>query len=164
MRITGAGRLGVGTASPGYAIDAAGDINCTGAFRVNGTALSNGLVGLTAGVSSAMGLTTSVADVPGTAFSLPQSGLWLFLATVHVQSGADSTLNAVAFMNIGGTQQPFNCWWGSGSSTGSEGVTTAHQITRQNSGTAVKLQAYKSGSAAATITTASCFSAIWLGP
>ena len=34
------GKLGIGVASPGYKLDVSGDINCTGAFRVNNTALS----------------------------------------------------------------------------------------------------------------------------
>jgi len=52
------GSLGIGTSktSPSYAIDAAGDINCTGAFRVNGTALS------AANVTNAVSTAGSYAD------------------------------------------------------------------------------------------------------
>jgi Chaperone of endosialidase len=37
-RITGSGRLGIGTSAPGYTLDVSGDINFTGTFRQNGTA------------------------------------------------------------------------------------------------------------------------------
>jgi hypothetical protein len=40
-------RLGINTASPSYAVDVTGDINVTGAFRINGTQLSTGTVDLT---------------------------------------------------------------------------------------------------------------------
>lgn len=40
MRITSAGRVGIGTSTPGYTFDVNGDINCNGALRLNGAALS----------------------------------------------------------------------------------------------------------------------------
>ena len=38
-------RLGVKNSSPSYAVDVAGDVNVTGAFRVNGTAVGGGTIG-----------------------------------------------------------------------------------------------------------------------
>jgi len=45
--VGGSIRLGINTASPSYAVDVTGDINVTGAFRINGTQLSTGTVDLT---------------------------------------------------------------------------------------------------------------------
>jgi hypothetical protein len=42
ITITSAGRLGVGTATPGYAVDVVGSLNVTGSFLVNGVAFSGG--------------------------------------------------------------------------------------------------------------------------
>ena len=41
MRMTYDNLVGIGITNPGYKLDVSGDINCTGAFRVNNTALSN---------------------------------------------------------------------------------------------------------------------------
>ena len=41
MRMTYDNLVGIGITNPGYKLDVSGDINCTGSFRVNNTALSN---------------------------------------------------------------------------------------------------------------------------
>jgi hypothetical protein len=41
--IRSTGRMGVGVSTPAYKVDVAGDINCTGNFRINGTALVSGV-------------------------------------------------------------------------------------------------------------------------
>lgn len=40
MRFTGSGDLGIGTSTPSYKLDVAGDVNVSGAFRVGGIALA----------------------------------------------------------------------------------------------------------------------------
>jgi hypothetical protein len=44
LTITGAGRVGIGTSTPGYALDVAGDINLTGSykFKINGVDIGGG--------------------------------------------------------------------------------------------------------------------------
>jgi hypothetical protein len=42
MRIDSNGRVGIGNTAPAYKLDVAGDINITGNFRVNGTAIGGG--------------------------------------------------------------------------------------------------------------------------
>jgi len=42
LTITSAGRLGVGTATPGYAVDVVGSVNISGSFLVNGVPFSSG--------------------------------------------------------------------------------------------------------------------------
>jgi len=37
--LSGSGRVGLAVASPAYQLDVYGDVNCTGAFRVNGVAI-----------------------------------------------------------------------------------------------------------------------------
>jgi hypothetical protein len=164
IRFTCTGRIGVGVTAPAYSIDAVGDINCTGTYRVNGVAQGNP-TGFTTGASGNMGLTGTVTDVPGLAINLSLSGLYLILATCHFQgAGGDISLNCIAVFNIAGVNQPFNMWWAPGSTGGSEGVTTCHMIVRQNAGDILKIQAWKTGSAAGTITNQSVLSAVWLRP
>jgi hypothetical protein len=40
------GQVGIQRPSPGYALDVAGDVNCSGAFRVNGAVLTSGIAGM----------------------------------------------------------------------------------------------------------------------
>ena len=42
MRITSSGKVGIGSTSPQYKLDVAGDVNVTGGFYVNGSAFSGG--------------------------------------------------------------------------------------------------------------------------
>jgi hypothetical protein len=42
MRILSGGNVGIATTTPGFLLDVAGDINYTGTFRSNGTAVSFG--------------------------------------------------------------------------------------------------------------------------
>ena len=79
MRITSAGNVGIGKTAPGYALDVAGDVNCTGAFRVNGTAIGGGGIAGVGWLQGGVGVSTrpncnftaggtigySVTDVPG---------------------------------------------------------------------------------------------------
>ena len=164
IRFDSRGRIGVGVTAPAYAIDASGDINCTGSYRVNGVPLGNPTA-FTTGASSNMGLTGTPTDVPGASITLSISGLFLVLATCHFQGGnGDVTLNAISVFNVAGVTQPFNMWWAPGSTGGSEGVSTGHMIIRQNAGDIVKLQAWKTGTAGATLTNQTVLSAIWLKP
>jgi hypothetical protein len=63
MVLTQNGRVGIGQLSPGYTIDAVGDVNCTGAFRVNGTAIS----GITTQTAPARVLGTTYQNTTGKA-------------------------------------------------------------------------------------------------
>lgn len=40
MRFSSTGQLGIGVSNPAYSVDVAGDVNVTGTYRVNGTAIS----------------------------------------------------------------------------------------------------------------------------
>lgn len=158
------GFVGIAKATPGYALDVAGDINCTGTFRVGGTPIGNPTA-FTTGASTNMALTGTVTDVPGASITLSIAGLFLVLATCHFQAASgDPTVNAIAVFNVAGVTQPFNMWWAPGSTGGSEGVSTGHMIIRQNAGDVLKLQAWKTGSAGATLTNQTVLSAIWLKP
>lgn len=42
LTVTAVGRIGVAVTAPAYAVDVSGDVNVTGAFRVNGVALATG--------------------------------------------------------------------------------------------------------------------------
>jgi hypothetical protein len=64
MRLDYNGLLGVGVATPSYALDVAGDINCTGSFKVNGTDLSTGGIGATDDVTC-NSITAGVANSNG---------------------------------------------------------------------------------------------------
>lgn len=76
------GNVGVGTVSPAYKIDVAGDINITGAFRVNGVAIGTGGGGGISGAgttnyltkwSSSTSVTNSVIYDDGTSVSVGSS-------------------------------------------------------------------------------------------
>ena len=47
------GNVGIGKTTPAYALDVTGDVNCTGAFRVNGTAIGDAQSPWTANVDQA---------------------------------------------------------------------------------------------------------------
>jgi len=51
FRITSTGNVGIGTTTPSYKLDVAGDVNISGVYRVNGTPISTGS-GTVTGVSS----------------------------------------------------------------------------------------------------------------
>lgn len=53
MVITAGGLVGIGTANPGFSLHVSGDVNCTGAFRVNGTAISGGQTPWTSTIDAA---------------------------------------------------------------------------------------------------------------
>ncbi|RZI54168.1 MAG: hypothetical protein EOP12_04345 [Pseudomonas sp.] len=53
MRLDASGNMGIGTTTPTAKLDVVGDINVSGNFKVNGTALTTGLTNFTEAVSSA---------------------------------------------------------------------------------------------------------------
>jgi len=59
------GQVGVGVATPAYSLDVAGDVNVTGAFRVNGAAFGGGTVTSVSGDGGTTGLTLSGGPITG---------------------------------------------------------------------------------------------------
>ncbi|MEI7614821.1 MAG: hypothetical protein WCK63_18125, partial [Betaproteobacteria bacterium] len=70
MRVSADGRVGIGTAAPAYLLDVAGDVNVSGAFRVNGTTLPSGTVtsvtGTTDRITVSNGTSTPSVDIAAT--------------------------------------------------------------------------------------------------
>jgi hypothetical protein len=67
--VTDAGNVGIGTLTPTSKLDVAGDVNITGSYRVNGTAINSGTVTSvtgTAPISVTTGTTTPVVALTGT--------------------------------------------------------------------------------------------------
>ncbi len=66
IRVLSSGNVGIGLANPGYKLDVAGDVNITGNFRVNGTAIGGGsgtvtnVTSTNADIGVATGTTTPV--------------------------------------------------------------------------------------------------------
>jgi hypothetical protein len=92
MVLTSNGRLGIGTTTPSYPLDVAGDIQATGVFRGNGSGLTNLPINsfatntFTVTVTSASNLTT----VP------------IFLNTLQLTSGVSYLVNAeISFRRSG---------------------------------------------------------------
>ncbi|MEI6616266.1 MAG: hypothetical protein WCL59_06760, partial [Cyanobium sp. ELA507] len=73
MRINAAGRVGIGTASPGYPLDVTGDVNVSGAFRVNGTPITSGTVTAVTGTAPVVssGGTTPAISMAAAASGVP---------------------------------------------------------------------------------------------
>lgn len=96
--VTTVGNVGIGTSTPAYLLDVAGDLNITGTYRVNGTAINSGTVSSvtgTAPISVATGTTTPVIS----------------LSTVPVASGGTGTTtgsitgSSALTLAAGGTNQ-----------------------------------------------------------
>jgi hypothetical protein len=106
VTIMGNGNVGIGTTSPAYKLDVAGDCNITGTFRVNGTPLSTG-GGSPAGSAGYIQYNTGSAF--GGSSSLfwdianARLGLWTTAPgyTIDVSFG-DININANGFLRFGG--------------------------------------------------------------
>ncbi len=67
--VTDTGNVGIGTLTPSYKLDVAGDVNITGSYRVNGAAINSGTVTSvtgTAPISVTTGTSTPVVALTGT--------------------------------------------------------------------------------------------------
>ena len=64
MFLSQGGRLGISTMNPNYPLDVAGDINCTGVYRVNNTALASSATTDTTNASNITSGTLGAARLP----------------------------------------------------------------------------------------------------
>jgi hypothetical protein len=108
--VTDAGNVGIGTLTPAYKLDVAGDVNITGAFRVNGTAIGAGSQWTTTGnniyyATGNVGIGTSAspsekldivdATTQGISLSISKTG------AATNSSGMDITVNGSTGWNRG---------------------------------------------------------------
>jgi hypothetical protein len=100
MRITSAGRVGIGVTAPAYTLDIAGDCNITGTYRVNGVPLATGGTTPPAGATGqiqwnnagAFGATANLVwDNANSALAVGNDGSVLPSSTVAVQAIIGST-------------------------------------------------------------------------
>ncbi|HEY6272631.1 MAG TPA: hypothetical protein VIX19_11645 [Terriglobales bacterium] len=70
MRLTNGGLLGIGNPAPAYALDVTGDVNCTGAYRVDGAPIGS----LTPWTSNIDAANFDLANVNGIGVGGPTSG------------------------------------------------------------------------------------------
>jgi hypothetical protein len=114
MRIRYDGKVGIGNTGPSYALDVTGDVNCTGAFRVNGTPISAG-----GGVTTQSNVTGSrvggniYRNTTGKAMMV-NAGVALTAGTIVAYSDAaasPTTVVANAGLNSGGTQTVGVSFW-----------------------------------------------------
>jgi beta-lactam-binding protein with PASTA domain len=84
------GNVGIGTSSPGYPLSVQGDCNITGAYRVNGTAISGGL---TTQTQPGRALNTSYTNSTGKPVYVTMS------ASMAANSTMTATSNGVTVAN-----------------------------------------------------------------
>jgi hypothetical protein len=89
------GNVGMGTRNPAYKLDVTGDVNCTGAFRVNGTALA-----MVSSISPGA-LSGAVTLAAGTNVSLAQSGQTITITSTGSGPGAWTNYTPAVIDNLG---------------------------------------------------------------
>jgi hypothetical protein len=99
MRIKGSGFVGIGKASPAYNLDVVGDCNITGAFRVNGVAISTGA----AGVSSITANAPITASASTGAVTLGYTGISSLATNTATNLGLSGSTGAVTLNFLGVT-------------------------------------------------------------
>lgn len=100
------GNVGIGTASPGSKLDVSGDINCTGAYRVNGTPISGGGVTTQSNVTASRGVGITYQNTTGKPMMVTVTCSCLNSAMVAKTDSGTSPSTIVAhmgnYLNIGG--------------------------------------------------------------
>jgi hypothetical protein len=110
------GNVGIGPSksSPAYALDVAGDINITGSYRLNGTALSAGGISNSSNVMASRALGSNYQNTTGKPMFV-QVNCWLNVsATMYIYTGATSGSLVVigqASANASGAQYMQQCFW-----------------------------------------------------
>jgi hypothetical protein len=168
MRITAAGLVGIGRTPTTYLLEVAGDVNVTGAFRVNGVAIGAAGSGLALyGVCTSATVVTNAAytDIPGCSLTLSQAGRWLITASFDANiNGSDGTAVLQGVLNVNGTIQNQVCNFRV--NTGNLMVANLFQQWVQvvGAGIVVKLQAWRAGGTATTTTVGvqTTISAVWI--
>jgi hypothetical protein len=100
MRITSAGNVGIGKTNPGYALDVTGDCNISGAYRVNGVAISAG-GGAPGGSSGQYQYNNAGAFAAGNAYNLTGTLHGIGTATAD-SSGAPLQIQSKASFQVAG--------------------------------------------------------------
>ena len=106
IRINSSGEVGIGTATPGYKLDIAGDVNVTGNFKINGANINNGTVTEvtgTAPISVATGTSTpaiSISDATAAAKGAVQVGSNITVASGVISLTGTNVTNALAYTPV----------------------------------------------------------------
>jgi hypothetical protein len=162
MRVMNSGRVGIGNANPGYALDVAGDVNCTGVFRVGGTQVNYPQYAGGSGGAYELG---AQADVPGMTITVPYAGRYLILASIQFQCSADSTNLGRAFLYYGGNQHPVYVDFGAQGASGGELTITCHWHIITAAAMIIKLQAVKiQGASVKIVPSGSVLTTMWIAP
>ena len=160
------GSVAIGKLSPSSALDVAGDVNCTGAFRVNGAAIGGDAV--TATASGLLTLTTAAQDIPGASLTLARAGKYLVVGVFDFQKpGGTSDQNAEldGYLVAGGATQAGNAYWQIIGTTGIFGTVAQQWVVTVTAGAVVKLQAKKdSGTGGSSTGSNTRISAVWIAP
>ncbi|MBC7421350.1 MAG: tail fiber domain-containing protein [Bdellovibrio sp.] len=109
FRIDSNGNVGIGTASPGYALSVVGDVNVTGAFRVNGSVIGGGsgtVTSATAAATSGNPITVSASSTsPSIDISRATASVNGYLAasdfSIFLAKGSGSVTGATAAATSG---------------------------------------------------------------
>jgi hypothetical protein len=151
--------VAIGKATASYMLDVLGDVNCTGAFRVNGTPIAGGTSSVAVATSSGYSLSGSYAQIPGLTYTASKAGTYLVLCTLNLYGATSGTL----FLNalyVNGVQQTNLLQFQLATGGGQNATITGHWLVSVPANTTFAMQGY--ATSPANIASGASMSMTWI--